>query len=331
MKFTFATMLVLLINASSYSKSLESVLMMNYEILSDTLNSKVPAGKCLVKGSVHANYYDDGLTNTNANYNFLVSTVDLTKKTHTDSSGNFSLLISEHDSVIFIFKEGFEEVVIRPYDFKSKHEVFIHFYPIANNMIITVDKPVIYFYSESEILVQTKLNPKSELTFAYPQYHDGWNLTCKENMLIDEKGRSYPYLFWEGQTQNLAFKHEQNKPIEGFIIKTDTLVSFLENTLNQLGLNAREQTDFITYWAPSMLQNEYVLVQFLVNDDYKKYINELVINPMPEALLQVFMLYTPLPTDDLKSKIEKQKFGHFERGNFTVVEWGGSKINQPIF
>jgi hypothetical protein len=61
-------------------------------------------------------------------------------------------------------------------------------------------------------------------------------------------------LFWEAKTTGLKYQSISND-VDGFLIATDTLVPFLENALNQLGLNAKEQTDFITFWAPQLIRS----------------------------------------------------------------------------
>ena len=50
------------------------------------------------------------------------------------------------------------------------------------------------------------------------------------------------------------------------------------------------------------------------------------IQPNPDSLLRVFMAYYP---SDSEIKIEPQEFEVFERIGFTVVEWGGSEIQNP--
>jgi len=50
---------------------------------------------------------------------------------------------------------------------------------------------------------------------------------------------------------------------------------------------------------------------------------KLNITPTPDSLLRVFMAYVPL---EEAVDIEPQQLETFERKGFTVVEWGGSKI-----
>ncbi|EWM52585.1 hypothetical protein RF007C_08595, partial [Ruminococcus flavefaciens 007c] len=47
------------------------------------------------------------------------------------------------------------------------------------------------------------------------------------------------------------------------------------------------------------------------------------ITPTPDSMLRIFMTYVPL--EDAVD-IEPQRLSTFERKGFTVVEWGGSKV-----
>ncbi|MBK9191012.1 MAG: hypothetical protein IPM77_05550 [Crocinitomicaceae bacterium] len=69
-------------------------------------------------------------------------------------------------------------------------------------------------------------------------------------------------MFWEAQTSELDFVFTENK-LQAEIIHTDSVVYYLENSLEVMGLNETEKTDFITFWAPRMIENEFVLVQFI--------------------------------------------------------------------
>ena len=88
-----------------------------------------------------------------------------------------------------------------------------------------------------------------------------------------------------------------------------------------MGLTEDEINEFIIYWLPLMEHNKYNLIAFQgdVYTDFAK----LNITPTPDSLLRVFMTYVPL-NDAID--IEPQQLETFERTGFTVVEWGGSKI-----
>ena len=88
-----------------------------------------------------------------------------------------------------------------------------------------------------------------------------------------------------------------------------------------MGLTEDEMNEFIVYWLPLMEHNKYNLISFqsdLYTDSAK-----LNITPTPDSMLRIFMTYVPLKE---AVDIEPQQLETFERNGFTVVEWGGSKI-----
>jgi len=308
---------------SGYARSVKS-LPRSYVVVSDVYSKDVPAGKCVVMGNVYGiNYMDGMLENLQG---ARISTLDQKKSATTNAEGNYRMLLDSKDTTIYMFYPQYEEIVLWNYTFRSQHIVTINFYPGYNEQMMEVDKPVIYLYSDTPIDAQVRFASKSAVTFTYPEYKDSWNVYVDSNGLRDsETGRAYPYLFWEGETADLNFKFEESA-LQGFIIKTDTIVSFLESSLNAMGLNQTEQTDFITFWAPRMIAEEYVLVQFLVDADYNDKISTLDIKPSPDNLLRIFMLFSSLASDRLPIVVQPQQFESFEHSGFTVVEWGGSEL-----
>jgi hypothetical protein len=78
---------------------------------------------------------------------------------------------------------------------------------------------------------------------------------------------------------------------------------------------------FIVYWYPLMQNNKYNLIHF-ADREYTDNV-QLKIIPKPDSVLRVFMVYKPL---EKPIKIEEQKIRPFERKGFTVIEWGGTKV-----
>ena len=182
--------------------------------------------------------------------------------------------------------------------------------------IICAEKPVIYLYPTEETEVSVKLDLDGKLTCTYPAYNNGWTVTAHpDGKLIDENGREYYCLYWEGETP------AQYDFSRGFCVKGEDTAAFLENVLAKIGLTEREANEFIIYWLPQMEQNPYNLISFQA-DAYTDSA-ELNITPAPDSLLRVFMAWKPL---DTAVDIEPQEFAGFERSGFTVVEWGGAKV-----
>lgn len=179
-------------------------------------------------------------------------------------------------------------------------------------------KPVIYLYPEKETMVTVKLDFDGKLTTTYPEYNDGWQVLARpDGTLVDpNSGREYYCLFWEGVTVT------QYDMSTGFVVPGEDTESFLETVLAQIGLSDKEANEFIIYWLPQMEGNAYNLISF----QQQVYTDSavLTIDPAPDSILRVFMAWKPL---DEPVDIEPQKLTKLHRTGFTVVEWGGTKVN----
>lgn len=178
-------------------------------------------------------------------------------------------------------------------------------------------KPVIYLYPEKQTSVSVSLELNGYFTCTYPQYNNGWNVTANpDGTLINQAdGREYSYLFWEGV---LKTNYDLSK---GFVVKGEDTESFLREKLAYMGLTPKEYNDFIVYWLPQMKNNPYNLIAFQ-NEQYQENA-KLQIDPTPDSLLRIFMVYKPL---DRKIAVEEQNLVPFERKGFAVVEWGGCEV-----
>ena len=178
------------------------------------------------------------------------------------------------------------------------------------------EKPVIYLYPEKETKVSVNLDFSGKLTATYPEYDGGWKVTAMpDGTLFDENGREYYCLYWEGIS---GTEYDFSK---GFCIPGSKTAEFLENALPKLGLSPKEANEFIIYWLPQMIENEYNLISFqgeAYTDSAK-----LEIKPEPDTLIRIFMAWKPL---EEAVKIEPQELSAPERKGFTAVEWGGAKI-----
>ena len=178
------------------------------------------------------------------------------------------------------------------------------------------EKPVIYLYPETETRVTVKLDLSGELTCAYPAYDGGWTVTAApDGTLTDEHGRTYNYLYWEGEgTEAYDFS-------KGFCVAGSDTAAFLEDALDRLGLTRREANEFLVYWLPRMQDNPYNLIAFQ-QEAYTESA-KLTVSPQPDSVLRVFMAWKPLarPVD-----VPAQTLPGFERRGFTLVEWGGAEV-----
>ena len=179
-------------------------------------------------------------------------------------------------------------------------------------------KPVIYLYPEKEMDVIVKVDLDGEFVCTYPAYNDSWEVSARPDGTLIEKntGLEYSYLFWEGTSD---VEYDMSK---GFVVAGEDTTQFLQKTLSQMGLTPKEYNEFIVYWLPQMESNPYNLITFQ-QELYTEYA-KLDIKPSPDSVLRVFMAYKPLKEF---MEVEEPKITSFERKGFTVVEWGGTKVN----
>ena len=184
----------------------------------------------------------------------------------------------------------------------------------------TVYKPIIYIYPEEETEVTVELGRKENLTCTYPVYEDKWKVTAKPDGTLkdEETRRTYYALYWEG----INIKKYGNKLEEGFVVKGEDTIKFLEDKLEILGLNEKEAEEFIIYWLPKMQNNKYNYIRFQTMEE----INEnmpIEVTPKPETLIRVMMEWKSL---NKFIEVKEQKLEKVERKGYTVVEWGGTEI-----
>lgn len=185
---------------------------------------------------------------------------------------------------------------------------------------VTVDKPIIYLYPEEETEVTVKLGHPELLTVSYPKYEQEWKVTATPNGIIKEnkKNREYYGLYYESSN------HVTSIQKDGFIVKKEEIISFLEEKLQILGLNEREANEFIIYWLPILENSPYNYIRFETKEEMNQYM-PLEINPKPDTIIRVLMDYKPL---EKEIKVTEQNLTNVERKGFTVVEWGGSEIKR---
>ncbi|MEO6302674.1 MAG: hypothetical protein ABIP51_05840, partial [Bacteroidia bacterium] len=80
------------------------------------------------------------------------------------------------------------------------------------------------------------------------------------------------------------------------------------------------------YWCPRMSANEKNYIHFMFNEEYNNYAT-ITIDPKPDQLFRVCMLWSKTNN---AAKVKPQKIESFKRNGFTVVEWGGTEINEKI-
>jgi hypothetical protein len=180
-------------------------------------------------------------------------------------------------------------------------------------------KPVIYLYPEQVEDVAVKVDFKGELTETIPEYNGGWKVSAAPGGNITDyaDGKQYRYLFWEGNTNKRDWDMK-----EGFVVSKSNSRGFLEHQLREMGLIAKEYDEFIDFWLPMLQKNKYNVIHF-AGSEYED-LATLTIDPKPDAILRVFMVFKPA---DKSTHAIPQHFARFERKGFTVVEWGGLELD----
>ena len=180
-------------------------------------------------------------------------------------------------------------------------------------------KPIIYLYPEKPMNISVNLNvSEGKFSAVYPKFNEKdstWTVEGNPNGDIMLKNRIYPYLFYECDAY---FGQETN---EGFIVKGENAIDFLEEKLKILGLNDKEMADFITYWLPTLLNNKLSICTFQTEKFFEHI--KLTVDPKPDTLIRIFLTIKKI---DSPIEIKEQKLEHNERKGFTVVEWGGSSL-----
>ena len=181
------------------------------------------------------------------------------------------------------------------------------------------DKPIIYLYPEEEQLVEVKLLKEQNITVSYPKYNNSWQVIAKPNGdLKDIKTNRDLYgLYYEAKNNESKINLE-----EGFCIKRENIVSFLEEKLSILGLNEREANEFIIYWLPRLEKNEYNYIRFASISEIDK-IMPLEVSPQPDTIIRVLMEFKGL---NKEIKVKEQELSKVNRNGFVLVEWGGTEL-----
>ena len=185
-------------------------------------------------------------------------------------------------------------------------------------------KPVIYIYPLKEQKTSVHIDFKGDDLYTWPKIDktNTWEVTAQPNgMLIDIKGEQYPYLFWEGTSNNVNYIDLN----DGFVVNADETEIFFLEKLKILGLNAKEYTDFITFWSPLLRKNRCNFIRF----ETVNYNNEipLTIVPKPESIQRILMVYKPV---DANYNVRPQVLEPFSRRGYTVIEWGGMELKEKF-
>ena len=178
---------------------------------------------------------------------------------------------------------------------------------------------VIYLYPTEEMNVKVELGYKDNITVSYPEYKNGWNIIAKPNgRLVDlDTNRELYSLYYECEN---AIKFDITD--EGFVVKGEEIVPFLEEKLKVLGLLDVEAEEFIIYWLPILKENKYNYIRFATEEEINQNM-PLSIDKSPDSIIRVLMVYKALEEE---IEVSEQVLESPVREGFTVVEWGVTDI-----
>ena len=176
-------------------------------------------------------------------------------------------------------------------------------------------KPVVYLYPTKEQQVTVKVG--ADVKISDPLYNpkNGWTALAKPDGQLVVNGTKYDSLFWEGPGAG-----QYPSITSGTVVSAKDAPLVIKSQLMQLGLNAKEISDFEAYWKDKLPKNKpYVRLTWLTTEQMNT-LAPLHISPKPDTVIRVFLDFTGL---DKPIVIPQQKLTTLPRKGFTVVEWGG--------
>lgn len=189
---------------------------------------------------------------------------------------------------------------------------------------IVMRKPVVYLYPQSVQSVKVELHVDGQLTTTYPRLGKDHAWTVKAGptgeLFDPQTEKRYPYLFWEAKRSS-SFTIDT---AQAFCVSHQGAERFLEDAADKFALNEKERTDFVTYWLPALENNKFSLVQFLSAAEYDRYAT-MTVTPKPDCVNRLFMIFQGVNS---LVKTGSPALAQLDRKGFTVVEWGGSNLDE---
>lgn len=178
-------------------------------------------------------------------------------------------------------------------------------------------EPLLFLYPPQKTDVSVKLAPNIRPSKTIPEYGTGWQVTAFPDGTLyhSPSQRTYSSLYWEGSSFFPA------KPFSTAVVRVAYIPSYLQTSLGQLGLNEREQKDFVDYWTPRMKTSPYYLISLFTTQELNRLL-PLSIHPPPDTLIRVIMEYKAVPEQITLTSTSQNHDQPVVRTGFTVVELG---------
>lgn len=311
----FAPIALFLCSFNLGDKSLESV--PPYTVKQIKYDPNLPKGT----GKIIFTFQDENGIVTNDSIKYSYNGQQKTVKPTPEGKAYLGVTAGKYVFQFFVNSDHYE-VYTDSIDIKASWQTGITVNFENADVRVIEEKPVIYFYPDATTQVSVHLKTTGQLGYTYPAYNNGWNFTADPDGTLHMADREYDYLFWDGETH---VNMQSIERFEGYLVQRDSLITFFETQLTAMGLNAREQEDFITYWCPRMRANETSYIHFMFIEEYES-IATLNVTPKPDHLFRVFMLWDDGAGID-PNAIQPQTITPLTREGFTVVEWGGGQCD----
>jgi len=190
---------------------------------------------------------------------------------------------------------------------------------IGFDRFVYYKKPVLYFYPVDTTELKLIMHFSGDLSFSWPEYKNGWNITVYPNsdILNHTDSTKYKYLFWEG-TYKLP---ELSSVKDGFYIVKNELPGFLLEKLALIGFNYGEINDFITYWIP-ILKREKYFVHFMTGSECNQ-VASYDFSKKPDSFVRTIVLF--IDAEKINAGKQEQVLKPATRKGFVVTEWGGAE------
>jgi len=251
------------------------------------------------------------------------------KHTITNKKPTFNLALSKgKHKLAFYVNANFEEIHFeREFTGKHYYEVGLNFQGSINSgRQITVEKPVIYLYSEKEEAFTLKIKTDAELLFTYPVYENEWKGTTSADGTIQINGSGYPYLFWDAllPVDRLNLNWQNSDQIMG-----KQTMQYLSARLDNLGFNPKEKADFMTYWGPRMQKMNYLQVLWIQNESVNE-IASLDVSPIYHQN-RIYIVFREISSPIEETlPIKLNTFTPINRSKNCLIEWGGIEIQSNL-
>jgi len=108
-------------------------------------------------------------------------------------------------------------------------------------------------------------------------------------------------------------------PDNGWVVAQENLKNWFDKNLTKLGLNEREEADFMEYWLDKLSDSGYYEIR-LLDQAFLETNAKLAISPSPDTVIRVIFYFTPLNEYKI---VEAPVIQTPERKGFVVLEWGG--------